>query len=46
MFCGSVTESLPRQVPHLPYCSYGLKYRTLWSCFHNTPERIAYYPWW
>jgi len=24
MFCGSITESLPRQVPHLPQCSYGL----------------------
>ena len=24
MFCGSITESLLRQVPHLPQCSYGL----------------------
>jgi len=24
MFCGSITESLPTQVPHLPQCSYGL----------------------
>jgi len=25
MFCGSFTESLPRQVPHLPQYSYGLE---------------------
>jgi len=24
MFCGSITESLPRQAPHLLQCSYGL----------------------
>jgi len=24
MFCGSITESLPRQVPYLLQCSYGL----------------------
>jgi len=24
MFCGSITESLPRQVPHLPQCNYNL----------------------
>jgi len=23
MFFGSISESLPRQVPHLPQCSYG-----------------------
>jgi len=24
MFCGSITDSLLRQVPHLLQCSYGL----------------------
>jgi len=26
MFRGSIPESFPRQVPHLPQCSYGLGY--------------------
>jgi len=30
MFCGSITENLPRrQAPHLPQCSYGLGYASL-----------------
>jgi len=24
MFCGIITESSPKQVPHLSQCSYGL----------------------
>jgi len=30
MFCGSVTESLPTQVPHLPQRSYGLVNRGIY----------------
>jgi len=28
MFCGSITGSSPRQVPHLPQCGYGLQATT------------------
>jgi len=30
MFCGSITEILPREVPHLPQCSYGLVNRGIY----------------
>jgi len=31
MFRGSIPEYLPRQVPHLPQCSYGLGFKYTYS---------------
>jgi len=50
MFCGSVTESLPTQVPHLSQRSYGLVNRGIYmlhqdldkQCFSRNYIRI---PW-
>jgi len=45
MFCGSITESLPRQVPHLTQCSYGLVDNGL-SIYQNKYHKttfLAYY---
>jgi len=32
MFCGNIIESPPRQVPHLPQCSYGPEYTVFVNC--------------
>jgi len=34
MFCGSITEYLPSQMPHLPKCSYGL----VFSCIESITQ--------
>jgi len=39
MFCGSIPECLPRQVPHLPQFTYGQEHMKLVKPF--TPHVIA-----